>query len=87
MLKNFNKEGQKLPLFGVGPAMIFAMGLTSLIGIILIGYVLEIGELYKPWIMVFRSTGIVVLSVIPAVMMAIGVIELILEKQSCFLYG
>ena len=39
-VKDFNKGGQKLPLFGIGPYMIFGMGLTTLAGIILFGYVL-----------------------------------------------
>ena len=42
MLKNYNKDGQKLPLFGIGPYMILGMGLTTLAGIILFGYVLKI---------------------------------------------
>ena len=57
MLKNYNKDGQKLPLFGIGPYMIFGMGLVTLIGIILLGYVFKIGILETPWIMVFRITG------------------------------
>lgn len=57
MLKNYNKDGQKLPLFGIGPYMIFGMGLATLIGIILFGYVLKIGILDTPWIMVFRIMG------------------------------
>ena len=52
MLKNYNKDGQKLPLFGIGPYMIFGMGLVTLIGIILFGYVFKIGILDMPWIMV-----------------------------------
>lgn len=57
MLKNYNKDGQKLPLFGIGPYMIFGMGLVTLTGIILFGYVFNIGILETPWIMVFRITG------------------------------
>ncbi|WP_248404005.1 methyltransferase family protein [Butyrivibrio fibrisolvens] len=57
MLKNYNKDGQKLPLFGIGPYMIFGMGLTTLAGIILFGYVFKIGILEMPWIMVFRIMG------------------------------
>ena len=57
MLKNYNKDGQKLPLFGIGPYMIFGMGLVTLAGIILFGYVFKIGILETPWIMVFRITG------------------------------
>ena len=61
MLKNYNKDGQKLPLFGIGPYMIFGMGLVTLIGIILFGYVLKIGILETPWIMVFRIMGAVLI--------------------------
>ncbi len=57
MLKNYNKDGQKLPLFGIGPYMIFGMGLVTLTGILLFGYVFNIGILETPWIMVFRITG------------------------------
>lgn len=57
MLKNYNKDGQKLPLFGIGPYMIFGMGLVTLTGIILFGYVFKIGILDTPWIMVFRIMG------------------------------
>ncbi len=57
MLKNYNKDGQKLPLFGIGPYIIFGMGLATLIGIILFGYVFKIGILETPWIMVFRIMG------------------------------
>lgn len=57
MLKNYNKDEQKLPLFGIGPYMIFGMGLVSLIGIILFGYVFKIGILETPWIIVFRIMG------------------------------
>jgi len=57
VLKNYNKDGQKLPLFGIGPYMIFGMGLVTLTGIILFGYVFKIGILETPWIMVFRIMG------------------------------
>ena len=43
MLKNYNKDGQKLPLFGVGLFMVFGMAVSSLLGIILIGYVFKVG--------------------------------------------
>lgn len=57
VLKNYNKEGQKLPLFGVGPYIVWGMGVFSLIGVILIGYVLKIRELTEPWILMFRIIG------------------------------
>ncbi len=61
MLKNYNKDGQKLPLFGIGPYMIFGMGLATLTGIILFGYVFKIGILETPWIMVFRIMGVLLI--------------------------
>lgn len=63
VLKNYNKEGQKLPLFGVGPYMVWGMGVASLIGVILIGYVFKVGELHKPWTIVFRIIGVLLIVV------------------------
>ncbi|WP_022753576.1 methyltransferase family protein [Butyrivibrio fibrisolvens] len=57
MLKNYMKEGQKLPLFGVGPYIVYGIAMVNVIGIILFGYVLKIGILYKPWILIFRVVG------------------------------
>ena len=66
MLKNYMKEGQKLPLFGVGPYIVYGMGMVTVIGIILFGYVFKIGILNAPWTMVFRIVG--------AVLIALGLI-------------
>lgn len=57
MLKNYMKEGQKLPLFGVGPYIVYGMAMVNLIGIILFGYVFKIGILDSPWILIFRIIG------------------------------
>lgn len=57
MLKNFMKEGQKLPLFGVGPYIVYGMAMVNLIGIFLFGYVFKIGILDSPWILIFRIVG------------------------------
>jgi len=57
MLKNYMKEGQKLPLFGVGPYIVYGMAMVNLIGIILIGHVFKIGILDSPWILIFRIVG------------------------------
>ena len=54
MLKNYMKEGQKLPLFGVGPYIIYGIAMVNLIGIILFGYVFKIGILQSPWTLIFR---------------------------------
>ena len=61
VLKNYNKEGQKLPLFGIGPYMILGMGVVTLMGIVLFGYILKIGVLETPWIMPFRITGVLLI--------------------------
>lgn len=61
MLKNYNKEGQKLPLFGIGPYMIFGMGVVNLIGIILFGYVFRIGILEGLWINIFKICGVLLM--------------------------
>ena len=36
MLKNFVKEGQKLPLYGVGPFIVYGMVMVTIIGIVLL---------------------------------------------------
>lgn len=57
MLKNYMKEGQKLPLFGVGPYIVYGMAAVNAIGIYLLGYYFEIGTLRGPWILAFRILG------------------------------
>ena len=61
MLKNYMKEGQKLPLFGVGPYLIYGMAMVNLIGIVLFGYVFKIGILGSPWIHIFRIVGVLLI--------------------------
>lgn len=57
-LKNYVKDGQKLPLFGVGPYIVYGMAIVNIIGIILFGYVFKIGTLEAPWTVLFRVIGI-----------------------------
>ncbi len=38
-MKNYVKEGQKLPLYGVGPMIVVGMGAVTAIGIVLSAYV------------------------------------------------
>ena len=57
MLKNFVKEGQKLPLYGIGPYLVYSMVLLDIIAVVLFGYVLKIGILEGAWIWVFRIVG------------------------------
>ena len=57
MLKNYMKEGQKLPLFGVGPYIVYGMALVNIVGIVIFGYVFKIGILSAPWTVIFRIIG------------------------------
>ena len=41
-MKNYVKEGQKLPMFGIGPALIFGVGLVNALCIVLFVYVLKL---------------------------------------------
>lgn len=56
-MKNFVKEGQKLPLYGVGPYIVLAMAAVAAIGIVFCSYVLKIGILAAPWVLIFRILG------------------------------
>ena len=57
-MKNFIKEGQKLPLFGIGPYMISGMVIVTILGIIFLGHVFKIGILGIPWTLIFRIAGV-----------------------------
>ena len=57
-MKNYVKEGQKLPLFGIGPYLISSLAMLSLIGIILSGNVLSSGRVSGIWFWVFIIAGI-----------------------------
>ncbi len=61
MLKNYIKEDQKLPLFGVGPHIVVAMAAVTIIGIVLFGYVFKIGNVDKPWSVIFRTAGVILI--------------------------
>ncbi len=61
MLKNYVKEEQKLPLFGVGPYIVLGMTIVNIIGIILFGYVFRIGILDDPWMLILRIIGAVLI--------------------------
>ncbi|MCR4767193.1 MAG: isoprenylcysteine carboxylmethyltransferase family protein [Saccharofermentans sp.] len=60
-MKNYTKEGQKLPLFGIGPYLICGIALLALAGILLSGNVLSSGILDGIWIPVFRITGAILI--------------------------
>ena len=50
-MKNYIKPGQKLPLYGVGPMIVFGMGVVTAIGIILFPYVWTIGVMEPLWVL------------------------------------
>ncbi len=56
-MKNFVKEGQKLPLFGVGPYIVYGMAAVTVAAIVLFCHVLKIGNLGMAWLLVFRIAG------------------------------
>ena len=56
-MKNYIKEGQKLPLFGAGPYIVYGMAMVTILGIVLFSYVFKIGILTAPWTYVFRVAG------------------------------
>lgn len=56
-MKNYVKEGQKLPLFGVGPYIVYGIAMVNAIGIILLEYAFKIGILESPWTIIFRIVG------------------------------
>ena len=61
MLKNYMKESQKLPLFGIGPCLVLTMAIVNIIGVILFGYVLNVGTLEGIWVIVFRLIGVMLI--------------------------
>lgn len=61
MLKNYMQERQKLPLFGVGPYIVYGMAAMNLIRVILFGYVFKIGVLVAPWNLMVRIIGVLLI--------------------------
>ena len=60
-MRNFVKEGQKLPMFGIGPYLIAGIGLVTLIGILLSVFCFRFGILEGAWTWVFRIAGILLI--------------------------
>ncbi|MCR5090971.1 MAG: isoprenylcysteine carboxylmethyltransferase family protein [Oscillospiraceae bacterium] len=73
-MKNFVKEGQKLPLYGVGPYIVYGMAALTAVGIVLCAYILKTGMLNSPWILIFRTAGgvIIVLGLVIWLIGALG---------------
>lgn len=56
-MKNFVKDSQKLPLYGIGPRLVLTMAMVSAIKIVLFCYIFKTGVLVSPWLLLFRITG------------------------------
>ena len=61
-LKNYTKEGQKLPMFGIGPYLIYGIALLNAAVILLSAYVFNIGTLGSPWTFIFRAAGAILVA-------------------------
>ena len=79
-MKNFVKEGQKLPLYGIGPYLIGAFFLLTVIGIILFSYFFKIGTVSGVWSFFFRIFG-GAFSVIGIVIWFIGALRSGMDKN------
>lgn len=62
-LRNYVKEGQKLPIFGIGPCLVYGTALLNIIVIVLTCYVFKLGIMNGIWIPVFRTIGAVLIVV------------------------
>ena len=56
-MKNYIKEGQKLPLYGIGPALVAGMAALTLAGILLAPNALKSGAVSGAWVIAFRAAG------------------------------
>ena len=56
-MKNYVKEGQKLPMFGIGPYLIAGIFAVTAIGVLLFSYLLKAGILEGIWVWIFRIVG------------------------------
>ena len=61
-MKNFVKEGQKLPLYGIGPHLVVAMGAVTLIGILLSENVFKSGLLTGLGMTFMRIAGVILIA-------------------------
>ena len=56
-LKNFSKEGQKLPMFGIGPYLIYGTAFLNAIVIVLTSYIFKVGIMEDILVWIFRIAG------------------------------
>ena len=61
MSMNLKKEGQKLPLFGIGPLLVWGIGLLTLVGIILTYSILRTGTVRGNGAVVLRTLGVILI--------------------------
>ncbi len=57
-MKNYVKNGQKLPIFGVGPYIVCIIVMLTAIGVFYFCYIKQAGLLGNQWNIVFRGMGI-----------------------------
>ena len=62
IFKNYSKEGQKLPMFGIGPYLIYGIAFLNALVIILTSYVFKIGILQNIWVLIFRIAGGIIIA-------------------------
>ena len=79
-LKNYVKEGQKLPLFGIGPYLIYGMAVLNIIVLILAGYIFKSGILEGVLIHVCRISG-AVLIILGVAIWVIGALRSGMDKN------
>ena len=79
-VKNYSKEGQKLPMFGIGPFLIYGIAFLNAVVIILTSYVFKVGILEDIWVLIFRITGGIIL-VIGIIIWFIGAMRSSMDKN------
>ena len=79
-VKNYSKEGQKLPMFGIGPFLIYGIAFLNAVVIILTSYVFKVGILEDIWVLIFRITGGIIL-VIGIIIWFIGAMRSGMDKN------
>ena len=79
-LKNYSKEGQKLPMFGIGPYLIYGIAFLHAAVIILTSYVFKVGILEDVWVGTFRIIGGIIIT-LGIVIWFIGAIRSGMDKN------
>lgn len=79
-LKNYVKEGQKLPMFGIGPYLIYGIAVLHALVIYLTSYVLKAGIMQGGWSNLYKVAGII-LGVLGILVWFIGAIKSGMDKN------